>query len=173
MADELDYLFTVLLCGVLSLRERAIPDFHHSPLLCSLTFANLIIANNRSISFLRFTVSFLQKRGFPLKAGSSLAILSVKTSQYLLKIRVLGSFLLFVVIFSAFSWAFLVGYVPLFALVFLPLESLWSVIAIFTAATYPTTSHRRFSLRALSFASFSSTLPLSLHEKQVHVFRFF
>ncbi len=57
---------------------------------CSLTFANLIIANNRSISFLRFTVSFLQKRSFPLKAGGSPASLAVKTWQYLLKIRVLG-----------------------------------------------------------------------------------
>ncbi len=37
------------------------------------------------LSFLRFTVSFSQKRGFPLKAGGSPAILTVKTWQYLLK----------------------------------------------------------------------------------------
>jgi hypothetical protein len=56
----------------------------------SLEFANFIIANNRSLSLLRFAVSFLQKRGFPLQTGGSPAILVVKTWQYLLKIRVLG-----------------------------------------------------------------------------------
>ena len=34
-------------------------------------FANLIIVNNRSFSFLRFTVSFSHKHGFPLKARLS------------------------------------------------------------------------------------------------------
>jgi hypothetical protein len=34
---------------------------------------------------------------------------------------------------------------------FLPLQSTVVVLAIFTAATYPTTSHRRFGLRTLSF----------------------
>ena len=42
------------------------------------------------MSLLRFAVSFLQKRGFPLKADGSPATLAVKTWQYLLKIRVLG-----------------------------------------------------------------------------------
>jgi hypothetical protein len=37
------------------------------------------------LSFLRFTVSFSQNRGFPLKAGGSPEILVVKTWQYLLK----------------------------------------------------------------------------------------
>jgi hypothetical protein len=35
---------------------------------------------------------------------------------------------------------------------FLPLQSTVVVFAIFTAATYPTTSHRRLSLRTRSFA---------------------
>jgi hypothetical protein len=110
------------------------------------------------LSLLRFAVSFLQKRGFPLKAGGSPAILAVKTWQYLLKIRVLG----FVSLLSSlhFSWAFLVGYVPLLALVFLPLQSTVVVLVIYTAATYPTTSHRRFTLRTHSFASFSPTISL-------------
>ena len=55
---------------------------------------------------------------------------------------------------------FLVGYVPLLALVFLPLQFPVVVLVIFTAATYPTTSLRRLALRALSFASFSPTLSL-------------
>ena len=59
-----------------------------------------------------------------------------------------------------FPWAFLVGYVPLLALVFLPLQSTVVVLVILTAAIYPTTSHRRFALRALSFATFSPTLSL-------------
>ena len=59
-----------------------------------------------------------------------------------------------------FSWAFLVGYVPLLALVFLPLQFPVVVLVIFTAATYPTTSLRRLALRALFFASFSPTLSL-------------
>jgi hypothetical protein len=59
-----------------------------------------------------------------------------------------------------FSWAFLVGFVPLLALVFLPLQSTVVVLVILTAAIYPTTSHRRFALRALSFASFWTTLSL-------------
>ena len=46
---------------------------------------------------------------------------------------------------------FLVGYVPLLALVFLPLQFPVVVLVIFTAATYPTTS-----LRRLVFALFSS-----------------
>jgi hypothetical protein len=70
-----------------------------------------------------WAVSFLQMSGFPLKAGGSPAILAAKTWQYLLKYGCGGFVLLFVVIFSAFSWAFLVEYVPLFALVFLPLQS--------------------------------------------------
>ena len=37
------------------------------------------------MSLLRFAVSFLQKRGFPLKAGGSPAILAAKTWQYILK----------------------------------------------------------------------------------------
>ena len=53
---------------------------------------------------------------------------------------------------------FLVGYVPLLALVFLPLQFPVVVLVIFTAATYPTTSLRRLALRARSFASFSPTL---------------
>jgi hypothetical protein len=44
--------------------------------------------------------------------------------------------------------------------VFLPLQSTVVVLVILTAATYPTTSHRRFALLALSFDSFSSTLSL-------------
>ena len=59
-----------------------------------------------------------------------------------------------------FSWAFLVGYVPLLALVFLPLQSTVVVLVILTAAIYPTTSHRRFALRTHSFASFSPTISL-------------
>ena len=55
---------------------------------------------------------------------------------------------------------FLVGYVPLLALVFLPLQFPVVVLVIFTGATYPTTSLRRLALRALSFASFSPTLSL-------------
>ncbi len=55
---------------------------------------------------------------------------------------------------------FLVGYVPLLALVFLPLQFPVVVLVIFTAATYPTTSLRRLALRALSFASFWPTLSL-------------
>jgi hypothetical protein len=62
---------------------------------------------------------------------------------------------------SQYSFAiigdFLVGYVPLLALVFLPLQFPVVVLVIFTAATYPTTSLRRLALRALSFASFSKT----------------
>ncbi len=52
------------------------------------------------------------------------------------------------------------GYVPLLTLVFLPLQSTVVVLVILTATTYLTTSHRRFALRALSFASFSPTLSL-------------
>ena len=59
-----------------------------------------------------------------------------------------------------FSWDFLIGYVPLLALVFLPLQSTVVVLVILTVTIYPTTSHRRFALRALSFASFSTTLSL-------------
>jgi hypothetical protein len=70
------------------LRRRVILDLQGSPLLCSFKFANFIIANNRSLSLLRFT--FLQKHGFPLKTGGSPSILVVKTWKYLLKIRVLG-----------------------------------------------------------------------------------
>ena len=55
---------------------------------------------------------------------------------------------------------FLVGYFPLLAVVFLPLQSTVVVFVILTATIYPTTSHRRFALRALSFASFSTTLSL-------------
>jgi len=55
---------------------------------------------------------------------------------------------------------FLVGYVPLLALVFLPLQFPVVVLVIFTAANYPTTSLRRLALRALFFASFSPTLSL-------------
>ena len=55
---------------------------------------------------------------------------------------------------------FLVGYVPLLSLVFLPLQFPVVVLVIFTAATYPTTSLRRLALRALSFASFSPNLSL-------------
>jgi hypothetical protein len=75
-------------------------------------------------------------------------------------------FVLFFVVISLLDcyfddhWWFSVGYVSLFALVFLPLQSTVVVLVILTAATYPTTSHRRFVLRALSFASFSATLSL-------------
>jgi hypothetical protein len=66
---------------------------------------------------------------------------------------------------SQYSFAiigdFLVGYVPLLALVFLPLQFPVVVLVIFTAATYPTTSLRRLALHALSFASFSPTLSLN------------
>ncbi len=55
---------------------------------------------------------------------------------------------------------FLVGYVPLLELVFLPLQFPVVVLVIFTAATYQTTSLRRLALHALSFASFSPTLSL-------------
>jgi hypothetical protein len=47
---------------------------------------------------------------------------------------------------------FLVGYVPLLALVFLPLQFPVVLLVIFTAATYPTTSLRRYvPLLALVF----------------------
>ena len=48
---------------------------------------------------------------------------------------------------------FLVGYVPLLALVFLSLQFPVVVFVIFTAATYPTTSLRRLALSARSFAT--------------------
>ena len=64
-----------------------------------------------------------------------------------------------------FPWAFLVGYDPLLALVFLPLQSTVVVLVILTAAIYPTTSHRRFALRVLSFASFSTTLSVLQHSR--------
>ncbi len=44
---------------------------------------------------------------------------------------------------------FLVRYVPLLVLVFLPLQFPVVVLVIFTVATYPTTSLRRLALRAL------------------------
>jgi hypothetical protein len=60
-------------------RQRTVSQPQCLPLsLFFLKFANLIIANNLSFSFLRFTVSFLQNRGSP-------TILTVKTWQYLLK----------------------------------------------------------------------------------------
>jgi hypothetical protein len=58
------------------------------------------------ISFLRFTVFFSQKRGFPLKAGGSPAILAFKTWQYILKYGWCGVRFVFVVIslLHCFLW---------------------------------------------------------------------
>jgi hypothetical protein len=80
-----------------------------------------MIASTRSFSFLRFTVSFLQKRGFPLKAGGSPGILVAKTWQYLLKYEC-GVRFVFVVISLLYCyfddhWRFSVGYVPSLTLV--------------------------------------------------------
>ena len=65
------------------------------------------------------------------------------------------------------------GIVHCGASAFLPLQSTVVVLVILTTTTYPTTSHRRFAFRALSFASFSPTLflhhiladPLSAHRR--------
>ena len=59
------------------LRRRAILDLQDSPFVCCFL--------SSFISFLRFTVFFSQKRGFPLQAGGSPAILAAKTWQYILK----------------------------------------------------------------------------------------
>jgi len=60
------------------LRRRAIADLQGSPFLCC-------FLSSYFLSSLRFTVSFSQKCGFPLKAGGYPAILAAKTWQYLLK----------------------------------------------------------------------------------------
>jgi hypothetical protein len=87
--------------------------------LFSLKFANFIITNNRSLSLLRFTVSFRD-------TGVGVRFVFVVISlPVLFPLTIIDDFL--------------VGYVPL---------------------SYPTTSHRRFALRALSFVSFSPTLSL-------------
>ena len=68
-------------------------------------------------SFLRFTVFFSQKRGFPLKAGGSPAILPAKTWQYSSNTGV--GFVLFLLLFLCCivsfgdHWRFSVGYFPL------------------------------------------------------------
>ena len=69
------------------------------------------------ISFLRFAVFFSQKRGFPLKAGGSPAILAAKTWQYFLKYGC-GVCFVFVVILCCIvsfcdHWRFSVGHFPL------------------------------------------------------------
>ena len=58
-------------------RPRAILDFQGLPFVCCFL--------SSFFSFLRLTVSFSQKRGFPLKAGGSPTILAAKTWQYFLK----------------------------------------------------------------------------------------
>jgi hypothetical protein len=60
--------------------------------LTSRVYHSSAVFSHRSFSFLRFTVSFSQKHGFPLKTAGSPSILTVKTWQYLLKTRVWGSF---------------------------------------------------------------------------------
>jgi hypothetical protein len=102
-------------------------------------------------------VFFSQKRGFPLKAGGSPAILAAETWQYILKYGWCGVRFVFVVIsllhcFLGDHWRFRSGIFHCGASAFLPLQSTVVVLAIFTAATYPTTYHRRFSLRTRSFA---------------------
>ena len=84
--------------------------------------------------------------------GFSHNILTSKTWQYFLKYG--SGVRCFSLLSSLLSWAFLVGYVPLLALVFVPLQFTVVVLVILTAATYPTTflDHRRFALRSLSFA---------------------
>ena len=57
------------------------------------------------------------------------------------------------------------GIVHCGASAFLPVQSTVVVLAILSAGTYPTTSHRRFALRALSFAYFSSILSLDQHRE--------
>ncbi len=59
------------------LRRRAILDLQGLPFVCCFL--------SSFFSFLRLTVSFSQKRGFPLKSGGSPAILDVKTWKYFLQ----------------------------------------------------------------------------------------
>ena len=133
--------------------RRAILDPRRLPLPCFLS---------SFFSFLRFTVFFSQKRGFPLKAGGSPTILAATTWQY--SSNTVWVLFCFCCYFSAALFPLAIigdfrsGIVHCGASAFLPLQSTVVVVAILTAASYPTTSHRRFALRALSFASFSSTL---------------
>jgi hypothetical protein len=111
-------------------------------------------------------VFFSQKRGFPLQAGGSPAILAAKTWQYILKYGWCWGSFCFCCYFSAIvsfgdHWRFFrSGIFHCGASAFLPLQSTVVVLAIFSAATYPTTSHRRFALRTHFFASFSPTISL-------------
>ena len=72
-------------------------------------------------SFLHFTVFFSQKRGFPLKAGGSPAILAAKTWQYLLKYGWCGVCFVFVVIslLHCFLWPSLAIFGRVFSIVVL------------------------------------------------------
>jgi hypothetical protein len=127
--------------------------------LFSLKFANFIIANNSFFVPSSFHGIFLTEARFPpegrwFSRNSGCQDVAVPPQNTGVGVRCVS------LLFSLhFSWAFLVGYVPLLALVYLPLQSTIVVLVIHTA-TYPTTSHRRFALRALSFVSFWPTLSL-------------
>ena len=142
--------------------------------LFSLKFANLIITSTRFFSFLRFTVSFLQKRGFPLKAGGSPQFWLLRRGSNSSNTGVGNVLFLLLFLCYCFLWRplaiFRSGIFHCGASAFLPLQSTVVVLAIFTAAISPTTSHRRFALRALSFAKFSSIL--SLHQTRSSRFHF-
>jgi hypothetical protein len=73
-------------------RRRAIPDLQGLPLVCCFLSSSFL-------SFLRFTVSFSQKRVFVLKAGGSPAIVAAKTWQYLLKYGCGPGFFLFLLLY--------------------------------------------------------------------------
>jgi hypothetical protein len=111
------------------------------------------------ISFLRFTVFFSQKRrrfspeGRWFSRNSGCQDVTVHP-----QIRVVWGSFCFCCYFSAALFPLAIigdfrsGIFHCGASVFFPLQSTVVVLAIFTDATYPTTSHRRFALRTLSFA---------------------
>ena len=156
------------------LRRRAILDLQGLPLPCFLSIVLLLFSfHGVFLTEARFSP---EDRWFSRNSGC-------QDVTVLPQIWVWGSFC-FCCYFSAalsqcsfaFIGDFLVGYVPLLALVFLPLQSTVVVLVILTSTIYPTTSHRRFTLRALSFASFSPTLslhhiladPLSVLQHSLH-----
>ena len=131
------------------LRRRAILDLQDSPFVCCSFIVHLL----SSFYGVFLTEARFSPAGRWFSRNSGCQDVAVHP-----QIRVVLGFVLFLLLFLCycFLWRplaiFRSGIFHCGASAFLPLQSTVVVLAIFSAATYPTTSHRRFALRALSFA---------------------
>jgi hypothetical protein len=124
----------------------------------------------RSLSLLRFAVSFLQNTRFCpedrwYSRNSVRQDVAVPPQNTGVGVHVFRCYLL--CIFLGF---FLVGYVPLLVLLFLPLQSTVVVLVILTVATYPSTSH--LSSLIVSFLRLIFLDPLSPSKQGFRAFIF-